>query len=133
MGINVAWTKITAFVFSAALGGLCGALFASYLRQVQPDYWNLDLSIQFIAMIIIGGLVSVGGPILGALLLTALPAFIDTFADKLPFVQQGTGAGITKSDLTQIIYALFLALFLVLEPNGVVGIFRRVRARLSQK
>jgi branched-chain amino acid transport system permease protein len=133
MGINVAWTKITAFVFSAVLGGLCGALFASYLRQVQPDYWNLDLSIQFIAMIIIGGLVSVGGPILGALLLTALPAFIDTFADKLPFVQQGTGAGITKSDLTQIIYALFLALFLVLEPNGVVGIFRRVRARLSQK
>ncbi len=127
MGINVARTKIIAFVYSATLGGICGALFASYLRRVQPDFWGLDLSFQFIAMIIIGGIVSVGGPILGALLITALPQLIDLFADKIPFVQQGAGAGITKGDLSEIINALFLALFLVVEPNGLVGIYRRIR------
>ena len=127
MGINVARTKITSFVFSAMLGGICGALFASYLRQVQPDFWGLDLSFQFIAMIIIGGIVSIGGPILGALLITALPQLIDLFADKIPFVQQGAGPGISKGDLSEIINALFLALFLVVEPNGLVGIYRRIR------
>ena len=133
MGINVPQAKVTAFVYSSVLGGLCGALYASYLRRVQPDFWDLNLAIQFVAMIIIGGLVSVIGPILGALLLTALPQIIDTFADKIPFVQQGAGSGLTRGDLSQIIYALFLALFLVLEPGGLVGLYRRIRSAIGFK
>ena len=84
-------------------------------------------------MIIIGGIVSVGGPILGALLLTALPQLIDLFADKIPFVQQGAGSGLTKSDLSQIIYALFLGFFLIFEPNGLIGIYHRIIAALTRK
>lgn len=131
LGINVARTKIVAFTFSAVLGGISGALFASYLRQVQPDFWSLDLSIQFVAMIIIGGIVSIGGPILGALLITALPQLIDQFSDKLPFIQQGAGnGGLTTGDFSQIVYALFLALFLIIEPAGIIGIYQRVKRRL---
>jgi branched-chain amino acid transport system permease protein len=134
MGINAANTKIIAFVFSSVLAGICGALFASHLRRVQPDFWSLELAILFIAMIIIGGIATVGGSILGALLLMALPQIVETFAEFLPFVQQGvSGGGITKGDLTEIIYALFLALFLVFEPTGLVGIYRRVTGRFSKR
>jgi branched-chain amino acid transport system permease protein len=134
MGINAANTKIIAFVFSSVLAGICGALFASHLRRVQPDFWSLELAILFIAMVIIGGIATVGGSILGALLLMALPQIVETFAEFLPFVQQGvSGGGITKGDLTEIIYALFLALFLVFEPTGLVGIYRRVTGRFTKR
>ncbi len=134
MGINAARAKIIAFVFSSVLGGMSGALFASYLRQVQPDFWDLNLSVQFIAMIIIGGIATISGAILGAVLLTALPEIVSTFAEKLPFVQhEAGGSGLTVPDLSRIIYALCLALFLVVEPGGLTGIFRRVKGSLFKR
>lgn len=133
MGINISRTKIIAFTYSSVLGGLSGALFAAYLREVQPDFWGLDLSIQFLAMIIIGGIVSVTGPILGAVLLAALPQLISGWSSNLPFIQQGAGSGgISVNDFNQIIYALFLALFLVFEPNGLVGLYGRAKRRLKR-
>lgn len=133
MGINIARTKIIAFTYSSVLGGLSGALFASYLREVQPDFWGLDLSIQFLAMIIIGGIVSIIGPIVGAILLAALPELISGWSANLPFIQQGAGSGgISVNDFNQIIYALFLALFLVFEPNGLVGLYGRVKRWLKR-
>ena len=56
-GINLARTKVTAFVFSSALAGIAGALYGSYLRFSEPELWNLNISFQYIAMIIIGGVV----------------------------------------------------------------------------
>ncbi len=132
MGINAAQTKIISFVFSSVLAGICGALLASYLRRVQPDYWTLELSIQFVAMIIIGGIASISGSIIGAIFLAALPEVVSRLADNIPFVQKGTGSGITVGEFSEIIYALFLALFLVVEPRGLAGIFNKIKMRLRK-
>jgi branched-chain amino acid transport system permease protein len=83
-------------------------------------------------MIIIGGVASISGSIIGALFLAALPEVVSRLADNIPFVQKGTGSGITVGEFSEIIYALFLALFLVVEPRGLAGIFNKIKMRLRK-
>jgi len=131
--------KMAAFTASAFLAGVSGALYASYLSFAQPGEWSLLLSIQFIAAIIVGGLGTVWGPLLGSAVVFALP----TVLKNLPFLpEEGTG-GVSVTDLSSIAYGLLIVLFLVLEPRGLVGLAERagplrrrraktVRLRLNQ-
>jgi len=124
MGVNLFEAKMGAFVLSSFLAGIAGALFASYSRYVIPDYWSLTLSIQFVAAIIIGGIASVWGSILGAAFVFGLPLVIDHFS-LLPV--GGTGI-ISSSDLNALLYGLLIVVFLLFEPGGVVGLVRRGQA-----
>jgi branched-chain amino acid transport system permease protein len=134
IGINLARTKVSAFVFASILTGIAGALYGSYLRFAEPGLWGLHLSVQFIAMIIIGGVGSVGGSIIGAMLLTALPRIIEITTGSnpwdlnlLPFVTTEAGTqGLTISLFNQLLYALFLIAFLLFEPQGCLGLFHRL-------
>jgi branched-chain amino acid transport system permease protein len=129
MGVDVGRSKVAAFVISAAMAGVCGALWASYLSFAQPTQWNLALSIQFIAAIIVGGMGSVAGPVLGSAVVFALPSVLKS----LPFVpEEGTG-GVSVGDLTSITYGLLIVAFLVLEPRGMVGLADRLRSLLRRR
>jgi branched-chain amino acid transport system permease protein len=128
MGVNVGRTKVVAFVVSAALAGVSGALYASYLSFAQPTQWNLDLSIQFIAAIIVGGMGTTAGPLLGSSVVFALPSVLK----NLPFVPEQGSGGISVGDLTSICYGLLIVVFLVLEPRGLVGIADRLRSLRSR-
>jgi branched-chain amino acid transport system permease protein len=124
MGVDVGATKVVAFVVSAALAGISGALYASYLSFAQPTQFNLSMSIQFIAAIIVGGMGTTAGPLLGSAVVFALPSVLKS----LPFVpEEGTG-GVSVGDLTSIAYGLLIVAFLVLEPGGLVGLANRLRA-----
>jgi branched-chain amino acid transport system permease protein len=124
MGVDVGRAKVAAFVVSAALAGISGALYASYLSFAQPTQWNLDMSIQFIAAIIVGGMGTAAGPLLGSAVVFALPSVLKS----LPFVpEEGTG-GVSVGDLTSISYGLLIVIFLVLEPRGLVGLADRLRS-----
>ena len=124
VGVNLFEAKMGAFILSSFLAGIAGALFASYSRYIIPDYWSLTLSIQFVAAIIIGGIASVWGSILGAAFVFGLPLVIDQFS-LLPV----SGAGIiTSGDLNAILYGLLIIVFLLFEPGGVIGLARRVQA-----
>jgi branched-chain amino acid transport system permease protein len=131
MGVDVRRVKIAAFTASAFMGGVSGALYASYLSFAQPGEWSLLLSIQFIAAVIVGGLGTVAGPILGAAVVFALP----TLLKSLPFLPEEGSGGVAVSDLSSIAYGLLIVAFLVLEPRGLVGLaeragpLRRLRAR----
>lgn len=120
-GIGVARTKITAFAFSAALGGLSGALYTAYVGYTQPSHWSLMLSVQFVAAVIIGGLGSRIGPILGALVVFALPSLIESLSEHL-----GLSADINAGALATLTYGLLIICFLVLEPRGLAGIVKRL-------
>ena len=123
MGIDVGRLKVTAFVIGAAMAGVSGALYGSYLSFAQPGQWSLLLSIQFIAAIIVGGLGTTAGPLLGCAVVFALPSLLK----ELPFLpEEGTG-GISAGDLTSITYGLLIVAFLTLEPRGIVGIANRLR------
>jgi branched-chain amino acid transport system permease protein len=124
MGVDVGRTKVVAFVLSAALAGVSGALYASYLSFAQPTQWNLQMSIQFIAAIIVGGMGTMAGPLLGSAVVFALPSVLKS----LPFVPED-GGGVSVGDLTAIAYGLLIVAFLVLEPRGLVGLADRVRPR----
>ncbi|HEU5381294.1 MAG TPA: branched-chain amino acid ABC transporter permease [Ktedonobacteraceae bacterium] len=125
MGVNLFEAKMGAFVLSSFLAGLAGALFASFSRYVIPDYWGLTLSIQFVAAIIVGGIASVWGSILGAAFIFGLPLVLDHFMLFPP----GTSAGgLNSGDLNALLYGLLIVVFLLFEPGGLVGIVRRGQA-----
>jgi branched-chain amino acid transport system permease protein len=127
LGVNVARTKITAFIVSSAIAGVAGALYGSYLSFATPGQFDLGLSVQFVAMIIVGGMGSLWGPLLGALFVWGLQSELDNLASSLPFLQGGTHtSGVPVGDAAAIVYGLLLIVFLLLEPRGVVGLGHRV-------
>ena len=123
MGVDVGRVKVTAFVVSSFLAGLSGALYGSYLSFAQPDQWSLLLSIQFIAAVIVGGLGTTAGPLLGSAVVFALPSLLK----ELPFLPAEGSGGLSAGDLTSITYGLLIVAFLTLEPRGIAGIADRVR------
>jgi branched-chain amino acid transport system permease protein len=126
MGVNLARTKVSAFAISAFLAGISGALYASFLSFVTPDQWSLLLSIQYVAAIIVGGMGTVWGPVLGSIVIFALPAVLQSL------VPQTTSGGLQIGDITSIFYGVLIIVFFVFEPGGIVGLAGRLlRARGS--
>lgn len=125
MGVNLFEAKMGAFILSSFLAGIAGALYASLSGIATPGAWSLLLSIQFIAAILIGGVASVWGSILGAAFVFALPIALDTFS-LLP--QSASATGLSSGDLSAILYGLVIIVFLLFEPAGLIGLIRRIRA-----
>ena len=124
LGISVHRAKLSAFVVSSTLTALAGCLFAYYRGFVSAEAFSLYLTIQYVAMIIIGGMGSLLGAILGTVFVVLFPYVIDTAM-----------AGLGLSDrLSSVVFAvnyaafgLVMIAFLVFEPQGLVGLWRRVR------
>ena len=121
MGVDVRRVKIAAFTVSALLAGVSGALYGSYLSFAQPGEWSLLLSIQFVAAVIVGGMGTVAGPLLGSAVVFALP----TVLKNLPLLPDEAAGGVSVSDLSSIAYGLLIVGFLVLEPRGLVGLVKQ--------
>ena len=124
LGIHVAGQKLLAFVISSALTAMSGALFAYYRGFVSVEAFSLFLSIQYVAMIIIGGMGSLLGAILGAVFVTIFPYVIEAALLRLPDAQSYAGV------LFAVNYAAFgvvMILFLLFEPLGLVGVWRRLQ------
>lgn len=130
IGINLTATKVQLFALSSGIAGISGALLGAFARYISPTTFGLDLSIQFLAMIIIGGLGSVTGGILGAAFITFLPQVIEKFAGSIPFVvtNPATTSGLNSATLSSLLYGLLIVVFLVAQPEGLVGWASRIRA-----
>ena len=124
LGINVSGYKLIAFVISSALAALAGALFAYYRSFVSVEAFSLFLSIQYVAMVIIGGMGSLLGALLGAVFVTLFPYVIEAALMKMPGAQ--SYAGIVFA-LNYAAFGAVMILFLVFEPLGLVGIWRRLQ------
>jgi branched-chain amino acid transport system permease protein len=133
MGVELARWKVSAFVISSFLAGVSGALLASYLTFVQPGYWDLVLSIEFVAAIIVGGVGTLWGPLLGSIVIFGLQPVMQKYASDLPLLQHGAGSGVSVSDAAQILYGVAIVVFLILEPHGVVGLSRRIGQLVSRR
>jgi branched-chain amino acid transport system permease protein len=129
MGVPLGRMKSLAFTVSSFYAGIAGALLSVVLGQITPEKWNLLLSIDFLAVVLIGGVATITGPIIGAAFVVLLPRIVETFAPYVPFVSSTVGgAGILNVfQLQTILFGTLIIVFLVLEPRGLFGIWLRVR------
>jgi branched-chain amino acid transport system permease protein len=131
VGVSLFRTKVGAFVVSSAMAAVAGGLFAASQQFVQPDTWNLLLSIQFIAMIIVGGVGTVFGSVVGAFVIVLVPQVINTYSGSIPLVVKGssaTGFHLTVAQANQLLYGLLIVVFLILEPRGLAALWLRLKA-----
>ena len=123
VGIDVARYKLLAFVWSSVVTALAGALFAYQRGFVSVEAFGFFVAVEYIAMIIIGGLGTALGAVLGAALVTLLPYGIDALVANL-----SPGAADYYIFPAKFgAFGLLMALFLIFEPLGLVGMWRRVR------
>lgn len=125
-GISRYRFKLSAFVLSAALAGLAGALFIHVNKYCGPLTFSLPLSILFLIMLIFGGTRSVAGNILGALVAVYLPDVLV----HAPELHLGRGWNIQLVDYQQMFFGALLLFTLYFLPGGVVGLFRAGARRL---
>ncbi|MCC5949123.1 MAG: branched-chain amino acid ABC transporter permease [Nitriliruptoraceae bacterium] len=129
MGVPLLQTKVVAFGISSFYGGVCGALLAVAFGQLTPENFGglggLLLSVQFLAIILIGGVATISGPIIGASFVVLMPRLVQAYAGSIPFV--GSGSLLSVQQLEGILFGVLIVLFLVLEPRGLFGLWLRVR------
>jgi branched-chain amino acid transport system permease protein len=117
-GVNVARTRLVAFTISAFFAGIAGGLLGHLLRILTPGQFSFNAVFIGVAMMILGGMGSITGSVIGALIMTILPQFI------IPFERGGSFFGFelpALHGLTQIVTALILIIVMLIRPEGIAG------------
>lgn len=155
MGVPEARSKLISFAISSFYAGIAGALLGAFVSRLIPESFNLFLSVQFLAILLIGGLGTVTGTLLGAAFVVTLPRLVQDFTGFLAstaetgtgilasianvFVSTGPGdfglistaagnsPGLNVSQLNLVLYGVLLIVFLIFEPLGLYGIWIRIR------
>jgi len=155
MGVPEFKYKLIAFAISSFFAGIAGALFASFVGRLPPESWDLVLSVEFIAILLIGGVGTVAGTLMGTFFVVLLPRFVEEFAvwmgdqaagDSLwasfwdIFVATGgddrgivstqqlaPGFPLPFNALDAVLYGVLVIVFLLFEPLGLYGIWVKIR------
>jgi branched-chain amino acid transport system permease protein len=125
IGVHLAKYKILAFIVSSFIAGMAGALYAYLLGLIGPDHFTFNQSVLYIAMIIVGGMGTVMGSIIGAIFMVLLPEVINAISSPIasayPILSPRIGA------VSVIVYGLVIIFFLLFEPDGLYGIWIRIK------
>ena len=118
VGVPVARTKLLAYATGGAFGGVSGAFLASYLNTVNADQFAFSFSLFVFAMVVVGGLGSVPGVVLGAVALSTFTSYV--LPEVLDDVPRRLGLAFDLGEVTSGIYGLLLVLVVLLRPGGLV-------------
>jgi branched-chain amino acid transport system permease protein len=153
MGVNEVRYKALAFAVSSFFAGVAGALLASYFGSRIPEAWDLLLSVQFIAIILIGGAGTTAGAILGSFFVIMVPRIVQNLTRWMSDLTDGEGLlaslanfilstgptdfglvgtsaigpGLSVFQLNLVLYGLLIVIFLIFEPLGLFGVWLRIR------
>jgi branched-chain amino acid transport system permease protein len=133
MGVNVPLYRAAAFTVSSMYAGLAGVFLALAFGRIVPESFGFLYSIDFLVMIVLGGLGSVGGAVLGAIVVTALPLVFLHYADSLPLVAAPGNGGLQSGDAARFLYGAAVVAVLIYAPRGLAGLTPRLRGRKSNK
>ena len=126
IGVNLTKYKLYSFMISSFYVGVAGALYAYYMGFIAPDHFTLGVTIEYIAIIIVGGLGSILGSIYGAIVITLLPEILrmgtDLLREPYPLLSEYFG------DLKTVAYGLVIVIFLVFEPEGFSGRWVKIKS-----
>jgi branched-chain amino acid transport system permease protein len=125
IGINLFRYKLSAFAISSFYAGVAGALWITFLKVLTPDHFPFILSIQYLAMIIVGGLGSILGSIFGAVFMTLIPEVLNYISEIVKIYAPGKEEIFVP--LKEVIFGLLIVLFLIFEPLGLAEIWNRIK------
>jgi len=127
-GIPVFRYKILSFVISSFYASMAGALYGIMLRTAIPDEFGLDISINYLAMVIIGGMGTILGSFLGAAFLVVIPELLNWTVSLLSgFFADPNAIVILLSPIKMMFLGFLIMFFIHVEPTGLAGIWRRIR------
>jgi len=126
MGISLVRYKLFAFAVSSFIVGIAGGLMAFQFRFINVDLFNLLISIEALAMVIVGGLGSVAGAILGAVFIVLLPEAVRALTDLMPAWAAGASSTYVY-EIRGLLTGLAMIVMLRIEPHGLIGIWRKVK------
>ena len=109
MGVNTTQAKVRAFATGAFFAGVAGALFAHYLRYLNPATFDFNRSFEVIIMVVLGGMGSLTGSVVAAIFLTVLKELLRPLQE------------LTKLDFRMVIYSVMLIVLMLTRPNGLFG------------
>ena len=124
LGIPLLRYKLLSFGLSSFYAGVAGGLWAYFFRVVTPESFPLLMSIFFLAAIIVGGMGSILGGILGAVFMTMVPELLKLIVDLL---HGGSELAVFLSPVRTMVFGLLIIVFLVFEPQGLAQMWRRLR------
>ena len=124
LGINVRRVKLTAFSLSGLFGGLCGCLQTFYFAQASVEDFNLNVSVKFLAIIIIGGLGVTAGVVYGAIFVTGTTYLVGDLISRFGLEED---LGPKQRGIELGIFAITMIIFLIVEPDGIAGVWNRIR------
>jgi branched-chain amino acid transport system permease protein len=145
MGVNLALYKVKSFTISAAVTGMAGVLFAHKMSFISPEMFTLLLSLEFIMVIIIGGIIGLHGAVLGAIFIVMIDPFLTLLKDDVPGLvasiallfgaAQETAAALgtkvgnvgSAPGLKGALYGLIIIFFIIFEPYGLYGRWLKVK------
>ena len=128
IGINIFRYKLLAFSISSFYAGVCGVLYTYYFGIANYEAFQINVSIDYLAMIIVGGLGSVLGSVLGAIFVTTLPIAIRIFVETFGGYFWETGAlSAIAASMRLVIFGVLIIVFLVVEPEGLARLWRNIR------
>jgi branched-chain amino acid transport system permease protein len=127
IGVNLARYKTIAFAISSFYAGCAGALLFTITGFLEPSAFSLLLSVQYIAMVLIGGAGTISGAIAGAFFITLLPRFTRELQGWVPFISTQPNEVPNVFQVETILYGLLIILFLIFEPRGLFGLWVRAR------
>jgi branched-chain amino acid transport system permease protein len=133
MGVNIVYYKTLAFAISAFYAGIAGGLYAFVLKFIEPEIFTLMMSIMFLAMVVVGGLGSIMGSIVGAALLCWLDLKLRNILD-IPYIgdwlEQLSHSWFSINGVSNIQFIVFgsiMILIMLFEPLGLYGVWIRTK------
>jgi branched-chain amino acid transport system permease protein len=128
MGIPIFRYKLLSFGISSFYAGFAGALWAFYMGSITSEPFNLGLSVEYIAMVIIGGMGSISGSIYGAVFITLLNETLRFLTQILMNMDIVLSSGLNMAPLREFVFGLAIVLFILLEPRGLAEVWRIIRS-----
>ncbi|MDY6880907.1 MAG: branched-chain amino acid ABC transporter permease [Desulfatiglans sp.] len=125
IGVDIFKYKIMSFAISSFYAGVAGALLAYYITVINPQSFSIHLSIDYLAMIIIGGLGSVLGAIYGAIFIVLFPEFLKIWIE---FAAQYLPIDEVFPAIREILFGFIIVFFLIFEPEGLAKIWWNIKA-----
>ena len=134
-GIDVRVLRLKAFALSSAIAAVAGTLYSYYMTNVNAEFFSINFAIQFVAIIIIGGMGSLVGSILGSAVWLLLPAVITGLAAHAGSGDTAVGTFLTenKPQLVNLLFGGLVIVLLIFAPEGIAGIGRSVRGALAAR